>query len=400
VLDRVSQLARSTQRLWSQFAAPHRAPPASFSDLGVIPPQLPSALSWVSSLAPSTKPEFDYLHVLLPHQPWHYLPTMQDAGEAQGDPADRSNLISWLDPSSAAVARERHLLQLQAADTLLGRIIDRLKSIGVWDNSVVVVTADHGIAFDSGKAARTIEGDDADQIVWTPLFIKTPGQSTGRIDDRPAQSVDVVPTIAQLIGVKIPWHVDGRSLLLPPRKEFVRHFYQWKVAHLEPPHLVTAKGNGYLGFDPRIYFPKVLKARAAPAVGDPSLRVYRIGPYASLIGQDAAQYVDASAPGPTGFTVQSSKVFANVDTHASRVPWTWVEGYVFDDSKSQTMAVTVNGKVAGFAEARPVAVGSHTGYYWAVLAPQFFHDGANDVRGYAVSGPTSHPRLKLLTRHG
>ncbi|HEY1738416.1 MAG TPA: sulfatase-like hydrolase/transferase, partial [Acidimicrobiia bacterium] len=398
VPGQVGKLARSTQRLWSQFASPHRTAGVSYAPPPGIPPQLPSALQWVNGLEPSTRPTLDYLHVLLPHQPWRYLPTGQDVGYSANDPANVSNLISWLDPYSAAIARERHLLQLQAGDALLGKIIARLKAIGAWDNSIVVVTADHGIAFSSGKAARSVQKGDADQILWTPLFIKVPHQTTGRIDDRPAQSVDVVPTIADLIGVKIPWHVDGRSLLLPPRKEFIRHFYQWKVPHLQPPHLVVAPGNSYLGFDPRVYFPKVLKARAAPAVGDPALRPYRIGTYGSLIGQSVSADVDASAPGPKTFFVQRNDMFSNINTHAYDASWTFIEGYVLDVKANQPLVFTVNGKVAGIGEVRVITKGNSTGFYWAALAPQFFHDGSNDVRGYAVSGPASHPRLKPLTR--
>ncbi len=295
--SRVGKLVKVTSNLWRGFASVHNAPPVSFAPLLDNPPQFTSAEQWLRTLTPSTKPTFDYLHVLLPHQPWRYLPTLQDTGYNPQDPFTITNLISWIDTWSADVGKEKHVLQLEAGDRLLGQIIAKLKAIGAWDNSVVVVTADHGIAFEAHQPARSVVASTADQILWTPLFVKTPQQTTGRIDDRPAQSVDVVPTIADLIGLKIPWHVDGVSLEGPPRKEFVRHFYQWRLPHFQPKDLKVAPGNTYMGFDPRVYFPEVLKARAAPPGDDPALRPYQIGPYASLLGKHPDAYLDAERAG-------------------------------------------------------------------------------------------------------
>jgi hypothetical protein len=42
--------------------------------------------------------------------------------------------------------------------------------------------------------------------------VKMPGQQVGRVDDRDARTIDIVPTIADSLGLTIPWHVDGRSL--------------------------------------------------------------------------------------------------------------------------------------------------------------------------------------------
>ena len=52
-----------------------------------------------------------------------------------------------------------------------------------------------------------------------PLFIKLPGQRRGRIISRPVRTIDLLPTIADVLGIRIPWHVDGRSLLRTARPE-------------------------------------------------------------------------------------------------------------------------------------------------------------------------------------
>ena len=49
-----------------------------------------------------------------------------------------------------------------------------------------------------------------------PLFIKAPGQRQGRtVADAHLQTIDILPTIADLLGVEIPWRVDGHSGLGP-----------------------------------------------------------------------------------------------------------------------------------------------------------------------------------------
>ena len=45
--------------------------------------------------------------------------------------------------------------------------------------------------------------------MWSPLIVKAPGQTDARIDDSNMQTIDIVPTIADLVGVDIPWDVDG-----------------------------------------------------------------------------------------------------------------------------------------------------------------------------------------------
>ena len=57
--------------------------------------------------------------------------------------------------------------------------------LGVYDRSLVVVTADHGVAFDEGEAVRGISEGAYEHVAWTPLFIKAPGQAKGRVDDQP-----------------------------------------------------------------------------------------------------------------------------------------------------------------------------------------------------------------------
>ena len=49
-----------------------------------------------------------------------------------------------------------------------------------------------------------------------PLFIKLPGQGEGKVSDVDAQLIDLTPTIAAIVGVRIPWQTAGHDLFAPP----------------------------------------------------------------------------------------------------------------------------------------------------------------------------------------
>src|SRR5690606_27763148 len=107
------------------------------------------------------------------------------------------------------LGRQQHLLQVQATDALVGRFLDRLRDEGVYDDALVVVTGDHGVSFAPHTPTREMVGGNEEHILWTPLFIKAPGQTTGAIDDSNVLTIDVAPTIAAELGIDLPWSVDG-----------------------------------------------------------------------------------------------------------------------------------------------------------------------------------------------
>jgi hypothetical protein len=166
---------------------------------------------FLDALQPGDKPVAAVLHLIAPHYPWHYLPD----GREYAAPSFAADLPinGGGDPWVADVERQRHLLQASYVDRLVGQILERLEEVGLYDEAAVVVTADHGIAFREGLENRRLpEREALPEIMWTPLLVKAPGQTEPRIDDTNVQNVDVLPTIASLIGADIPWEVDGVDL--------------------------------------------------------------------------------------------------------------------------------------------------------------------------------------------
>jgi hypothetical protein len=111
---------------------------------------------------------------------------------------------------------QRHLLQLAYADHLLGSLLARLRREGLFERALVVVTADHGSSFWPGASRRDPDvTPHPEDVLRVPLLVKRPRQARGGVDPRPVESVDILPTIASLLGVALPWRVDGCSAFDP-----------------------------------------------------------------------------------------------------------------------------------------------------------------------------------------
>lgn len=183
----------------------------------VPPPPSPEARmgrfrSFIEDVDGDSAPALWFLHTRLPREPWERLPSGKRY--IADDPLTAVTAGRWSDDQMPADrGLQRHLLQLGLADRLLGELIDELQALGLWDRLMLVVTSSRGLCFEPGLLYRRIEPDNAADVARVPLFIKLPGQESGEIDDRNAELVDVMPTIADHLGLTIDWIVDGHSLL-------------------------------------------------------------------------------------------------------------------------------------------------------------------------------------------
>ena len=164
---------------------------------------------FLQAIRPGDGRQLYVLHVLLPHDPWRFLPS----GRTYHSPLVGIVRGRWTSQARYADrGYQRHLLQVGYVDRILGDLVHRLRATGLWDRSLLVVTADHGVSFHPGDERRTVDMRNVSDIAFVPLFVKTPGQRVGRVDDREARTIDIVPTLAESLGLVVPWRVDGRSL--------------------------------------------------------------------------------------------------------------------------------------------------------------------------------------------
>ena len=117
---------------------------------------------------------------------------------------------TWVGPQWLAdQGFQRHLLQTEYADKLLGDLLRRLRETGLYDRALMVVLADHGVSFRAGDRRRRPTPTNVQDVASMPLFIKLPGQREGGIEDTAVRTIDVLPTIADELGLKLREPVDG-----------------------------------------------------------------------------------------------------------------------------------------------------------------------------------------------
>lgn len=333
-------------------------------------------------------PSLYFLHVVFPHVPWNYLPSGREylPDDRRHDLLEfggHNDLVAhWCSDELAVVqGQQRYLLQLQFADVLLGRLLDRLQETGLWDRCLLVVTADHGVSFRAQQPRRMPDGDALADILSIPLFIKRPLENRGDTSDLDVDTRDVLPTVADVLGFPLWRPVEGRSVFDSQRpsrdgKILVRH-----GADVVADAAVVSGSDGHL----------LQAARFGPA-GD-AQRLYRIGPRVDLIGKAAADLL-----GPTQTPVEIDCVgCGNVRNVAGALLPCFIGGLVRSPTAETpaVLAVAVNGTIQ--AVTRTYLLDGLRERFAAMLPESAFEPGDNDVRVYAVrAGDLERPLSECI----
>jgi hypothetical protein len=325
-----------------------------------------------------------FIHVLLPHTPWQYLPTGQQYTPPAGKevPGVNEGGVWTRDPVLPQQALQRNLLQVGYVDRLLGRVIRRLKSEGIYDRALLVLTADHGISFRPEASRRAAQAVGAADVLGVPLFVKAPGQRHGGIDDRHATNGDVLSTVADVLGADLRWPSDGRSLLGPPR------------APSEPVSVSIYPTRDKV----TLPFQDYLRSRDTEAIairsrdrsgGDGWAGVYAMGVDSDLFGREV-ETLPTAARSSVRVELEHPDAYDSVDPSAPVLP-SFVEGRLGGSVRPhQRIAIAVNGVVQGTASTYDAGGVIRFG---AVVPPSAFRRGQNEVSIWVVTGTGKSRRL-------
>jgi hypothetical protein len=337
------------------------------------------------------------MHVLLPHEPLEYLPTGQryQAGSKRDPSLDGPP--SYDDAFLSDQAFQRHLLQVGFVDRLLGELMAQLRRAGLWDRALVIMTADHGISFRVkptpappfvlGRLGyrRELTPQNAEDIVTVPLFVKYPGQTTGRIDPKWGRTIDVLPTIADVLGIRLPFRVDGRSL---------------RPARPAPATLQYRRSDGTRIDIDRATLERRKAQSLAHQIGLLGTttweRAYRIGPHTELIGQ-AVSSLPSLPRGRLTATVEDAGKLAQVDPDASDSPSHIAGRLSGGDPAGRELAFAVGGRVVSTGRSFASLGPQHLNFS-SMLPPDAFRRGANRLDVYELVD--SDGRLGLVPLGG
>jgi arylsulfatase A-like enzyme len=169
---------------------------------------------------------FAYLHYIDLHDPYLPEPPYDRLFGGSTDVYQGVDLDEWgaylegvrsgrIELSAPEVARIEALYdgQIRALDDRIGRLLAELEDSGLYERSLIVLTSDHGDGFmEHGFISHS--SIPYEELVRVPLIVKLPAlRHSGRRVDRQVRSIDVLPTVLDLLGIPIPRRVSGCSLV-------------------------------------------------------------------------------------------------------------------------------------------------------------------------------------------
>lgn len=104
-----------------------------------------------------------------------------------------------------------YLAAIRSLDDNVGKLVEKLKEKGIYENTVIIYTSDHGSHFKT----RNLEYKRSchDSATHTPLIIRGGPFEGGKVDGRLVSLIDLPPTLLDLAGIKIPDSYMGKSLV-------------------------------------------------------------------------------------------------------------------------------------------------------------------------------------------
>ncbi len=321
----------------------------------------------INGIDRNSPPTLHFAHLQAPHVPWNINPsgTHYERPEEYTEVEGVVNGYWQDDPRPALLGFQRHLYQLGFLDTMLGRLFDRLEDVGLWDEAMVVVVADHGASFVPGQHRRWPYEDNRDDLYRVPLFVKYPGQEKGEMVDSPAFGIDILPTIVDVLGVETDWKFDGMSLLDIPGTDRPHEVIFW-----------CCNRNG-ASTDLQVLFDQV--ARNHDWIPDQSswLGVASVGGYGPLVGRPVEELGVETNP-DLRWTLDLGADLGEVDRSSGFVQ-TLLTGRVEmpEGVISDEVVLVLNGTVAGVGYV--VRDSADGGVIRGLVAEELVSEGPNEI---------------------
>ena len=314
-------------------------------------------------------PAVHFVHVALPHRPWvlsrtgvgtSFLPELITDPDAPGY------------DFAARMEYQLHSMQVGAADTLVGELVDHLRATPTWADTLLIVTSDHGTNITPPDIGRMKVTDaNREEVYRVPLFIKLPGQVDGEIRDDSVQNLDVLPTVVDVLGADVDWDFDGHSL------------YDGSTAHTAPKVSTDVDAVIAIAERRRDDFPH----------GDDWTALAAVGENGDLVGTAVAE-LETGDPSVWRGVLDQADLFDSLPTDDGELPFVLAGRVTGGSSEPPELVAAVNGTIAG-------VVGGYrrhgNGWAFTGYVADLYVTGRNDVALYEVTRDgddvTLHPAL-------
>jgi arylsulfatase A-like enzyme len=180
-----------------------------------------AVLGWLDSVDDDRF--FLWIHWFDPHRPYDPPERYAEgfAGSYDGQATSDPDYIMkvWrerieLAPEDVAYLAGRYDGEIAFTDAQVGAILDELDSRGMLENTVVVITSDHGEILYEHEYYFGHDIGLYEECIMIPLIMYFPGlEAAGTRVEPLVQSLDIMPTVLEILGIDPPRHLEGKSLL-------------------------------------------------------------------------------------------------------------------------------------------------------------------------------------------
>ncbi len=215
---------------------------------------------WFDNSWDRQRPFYMFLHYLEPHNPLgaphpfrnRFVETTQDIDQQKVRALAHNPLVYYTDDITVSRSENERLLALYDGeiayiDHKIGEVVARLRALGVYDNTLIVLTADHGEHFgEHGHYSHV--ASLYEEIVHIPMCVKFPSSCNLQgVASTPVQHVDLFPTVLDILGTDYPGEheLPGKSLVPKDGKIQIEAdravFAEWEG---RIPHFIRDRKNG------------------------------------------------------------------------------------------------------------------------------------------------------------
>lgn len=183
-----------------------------------------AAIEWLEAITQQRKDDlFLWVDCFDPHEAWDppepywsmYKPAGYDGAELV-DPVP-GPVEGYMTPEEVERTRTLYAGEVTLVDTWVGVLLDRIRELGLFDNTLIVHITDHGEPFGEHGFIRKAEPWNVEELIRSPLVIRHPkGVGAGQRVSAFAQAVDLMPTILDFLGLPTTleqqYRAPGRDL--------------------------------------------------------------------------------------------------------------------------------------------------------------------------------------------
>ncbi|GJL60237.1 MAG: hypothetical protein NPIRA03_30940 [Nitrospirales bacterium] len=328
--------------------------------------------SFLSQIKETKSPVLHFLHVVLPHTKYEYLESGHQYVSKSGHlPA------GWIDGPGwggrwigkeplILTAYHQYLQQIGYVDQFLGKLRSSLERADLFDKTLIIVTADHGVSFQRGLSMREVQKGNASDILKVPMFVKLPGQQEGSIHERLVSGIDVLPTIADVLGLKIPRYIDGFSML---------------DNEAQPRDKIDFLGVGKITAQDLEGFPRLMWQVDHFGEHTPLDRLVPKGPAPNLIGRELGD-LDIGHSTSLQYINENPHQLGQVNLENGFLPAIFSGQIIGTSRRNLPIAISLNGRV--WATTRTSLWDGMRNYFSVLFPTSAFQSGKNKVRVFLI----------------